>query len=87
MIKLQNKKDIYSKSKQGQGIVKEYRNIAWACKNADGKVKAQLELKLASNVRDNKKSFCDYTDSKRTSKENVDPLLKEVSSLVAVNTR
>lgn len=65
MIKVQNKKDIYSKSKQRQGIVEEYRNIAWACRNADGKVKAQLELKLESNVKDTKKSFC----TRRTVKE------------------
>lgn len=66
--------------------MEEYRNIAWACRNADGKVKAQLELKSAKDFGDNKKSFCDYTDSKRTSKENVDSLLKEVSNLVTVNT-
>lgn len=45
--------------------MEEYRNIAWACRNADRKVKAELELKLGRNVKDTKKSFC----TRRTVKE------------------
>ncbi|GAB0195083.1 mitochondrial enolase superfamily member 1 [Grus japonensis] len=41
------------------------------------KVKSQLELKLASVVSDNKKGFFKYINSKRRSKENIEPILVE----------
>lgn len=33
------------------------------------KTKAQMELKLSRNVKDNKDSFCKYTDDKRKAGE------------------
>ncbi|KAK4823990.1 hypothetical protein QYF61_009115 [Mycteria americana] len=39
--------------------------------------KAQLQLKLASVVSDNKKGFFKYVNSKRRSKENIGPILVE----------
>lgn len=43
--------------------------------------KAQVELKLASTVVDNKKAFVKYVNSKRRTKENIDLLLDEVGHL------
>ena len=37
--------------------------------------KAQLELRLATAVKDNKKSFYKYINGKRRAKENVHPIL------------
>jgi len=41
-----------------------------------------LELKLARNVKDNKKGFFNYISSKRETRENVGPLLNEAGVLV-----
>jgi len=49
------------------------------------KAKVHLELNLANDVKDNKKSFFKCISSKRKSRENVGPLLKEVGVLVTEN--
>jgi len=46
------------------------------------KAKAYLELQLARDVRNNKKGFFNYISSKRTTRNNVGPLLNEVGVLV-----
>ncbi|GAB0204162.1 mitochondrial enolase superfamily member 1 [Grus japonensis] len=46
------------------------------------KAKAHLELKLARDVKDNKKGFFKYIGSKRKTRENLGPLLNEVGALV-----
>ncbi|GAB0176274.1 mitochondrial enolase superfamily member 1 [Grus japonensis] len=60
-----------------------FPNISWeyptavANREQTRKAKAQLELKLASVVSDNKKGFFKYVNSKRRSKENIGPILVE----------
>ena len=39
------------------------------------KAKAQMELKLAREIKNNKKGFCKYIDQKRQPKESVCPLV------------
>ncbi|GAB0209872.1 mitochondrial enolase superfamily member 1 [Grus japonensis] len=56
------------------------------CKDATRKAKAHLELKLAGDVKDNKKGFFKYISSKRKTRENVGPLLNEVGALVMEDT-
>jgi len=46
------------------------------------KAKIHLELKLARDVKEKKKSFFKYISSKRKARDNVGPLLNEVSVLV-----
>ncbi|GAB0205781.1 mitochondrial enolase superfamily member 1 [Grus japonensis] len=60
----------------------EYRDVVRECRDATRKAKAHLELKLARDVKDNKKGFFKYISSKRKTRENVDPLLNEVGALV-----
>jgi len=43
--------------KEGQATWEEYRNVVRACRDAMRKAKAHLELNLARDVKDNKKSF------------------------------
>jgi len=50
MTKLQGKKNSYRRWKQGW----KYRNSTWACRNGVRKTKAQLELKLAVNMKGKK---------------------------------
>ena len=62
--------------------MEEYRNVVKACSNETRKAKVHLELNVARDVKDNKKSFFKYNSSKWKASENVGPLLNEVGVLV-----
>lgn len=51
-------KTISRRLKQGQATKKEFRNIAWACKDGVKGAKAQLEPELVTDIKSNKKGFC-----------------------------
>jgi len=51
--------------KEGQATWEEYRNVVRACRDATRKAKAHLELKLARDVKNNKKGFFNYISSQR----------------------
>jgi len=68
--------------KEEQATWEEYRNVVRACRDATRKAKAHLELKLARDVKNNKKGFFNYINSKRKARDNVGPLLNEASVLV-----
>ncbi|GAB0206764.1 mitochondrial enolase superfamily member 1 [Grus japonensis] len=84
--KLKGKKEAYRMWKKGLATWEEYRDVVRVCRDATRKAKAHLELKLARDVKDNKKGFFKYISSKRKTRENVDPLLNEVSALVMEDT-
>lgn len=50
------------------------------------KSKIQLELNSARDLKDSKKDFFRYINSKRKTRENVGPLLNEVGVLVTEDT-
>jgi len=52
------------------------------CREKVRGAKAQLELSLATAVKDNKKCFYKYIRNKRRKKENLHPLLDVVGNLV-----
>jgi len=72
--------------KEEQATWEEYRNIVRACREAMSKAKAHLELNLARDVKNNKKSFFKYISSKRKTRENVGLLLNKVGALVTEDT-
>lgn len=76
MPELQCKKVVYRKGKQSQDTKQKFRNIAWACRDGVSKAKAQLDLRLARDVKSNRKSFYCCISSKRLNKENMGSLLK-----------
>ncbi|PKU32960.1 hypothetical protein llap_16734 [Limosa lapponica baueri] len=76
--KLKWKKEVYRMCKKGLATWEEYRNVVRVCRDAMRKAKAHLELNLARDVKDNKKSFFKYISSKRKTRENVGPLQNEV---------
>ena len=82
LAKLRWKRKVHGKWKEGQATWEEYRNVVRACRDATRKVKFHLELNLASDVKDNKKSFFKHISSKWKTRENVGPLLNEVGVLV-----
>ena len=52
------------------------------CREKTRKAKAQLELSLATKVKDNNKYFCKYIYSKRRARENLHPLMDAEDNLV-----
>ena len=69
--------------KKGLSSSEEYRSIVRACREVPRKAKALLELKLAKEIKGNKKRlFLKYVNSKRKTRDNVGPLLNEGGVLV-----
>lgn len=64
----------------------EYRNTARVCRDVTRKSKAILELNLAADVKNNKKSFFKYINRKRNTRQNGESLLNELSDLATGDT-
>ncbi|GAB0210181.1 mitochondrial enolase superfamily member 1 [Grus japonensis] len=77
-----NKKEAFRGWKEGQVAWEEYRETVRAARDQDRKAKALIELNLARDVKDNKKSFYRYVSEKRRTRENVGPLWNEMGDLV-----
>ncbi|GAB0210120.1 mitochondrial enolase superfamily member 1 [Grus japonensis] len=80
--KLKQKKEAYRGWKQGQVAWEEYRETVRAARDPVRKAKALIEISLARDVKDNKKSFYRYVSDKRRTRENVGPLRNEMGDLV-----
>ncbi|GAB0182292.1 mitochondrial enolase superfamily member 1 [Grus japonensis] len=80
--KLKHKKEAYRGWKQGQVAWEEYRETVRAAREQVRKAKALIEISLARDVKDNKKSFYRYISEKRRTRENVGPLWNETGDLV-----
>ena len=66
---------MYRKWKQGCVVWEEYRAVVCVCRDRIKKAKAQMELNLARDVKDNKKGFYRHIGRRRQVKESVPPLL------------
>ena len=75
LLRFREKKRVYVLWKKGQAPWGDYKKIAKVCREEVGKAKAQLELRLATAVKDNKKSFYKYINGKRRTKDNFHPIL------------
>jgi len=75
LLGLRKKRRVYHLWKKGQVTPEEYRGLIRSCREEMRKAKAQLELRLATVVRDNKKCFYKYINNKKRAKENLHPLL------------
>jgi len=82
LAEIRQKRKVHGMWKEGRITWEEYRNVVRACRDAARKAKAHLELKLARDVKNNKKVFFNYINSKRKARDNVGLLLKEVGVLV-----
>uniref|UniRef100_A0A7M4ES60 Reverse transcriptase domain-containing protein n=1 Tax=Crocodylus porosus TaxID=8502 RepID=A0A7M4ES60_CROPO len=74
-------KKAYWQWKQGVRTKEEYTFLTQACRDLVRKAKAALELRLASGIKDNKKSFFKYIGSKK-SQGNIGPLQGRTGQLV-----
>ncbi|GAB0204697.1 mitochondrial enolase superfamily member 1 [Grus japonensis] len=80
--KVKHKKEAYRGWKQEQVAWEEYRETVPAAREQVRKAKALIEISLARDIKDNKKSFYRYVSDKRRMRENVGPLQNETGDLV-----
>ncbi|GAB0178377.1 mitochondrial enolase superfamily member 1 [Grus japonensis] len=80
--KVKQKKEAYRGWKQGQVTWEEYRETVRAAREQVRKATALIEISLARDVKDNKKSFYRYISDKRRTRQNVGPLRNETGDLV-----
>ncbi|GAB0182634.1 mitochondrial enolase superfamily member 1 [Grus japonensis] len=80
--KAKQKREAYRGWKQGQVAWEKYRETVQAAREQVRKAKALIELNLARDAKDNKKSFYRYVSDKRRMRENVGPLQNETGDLV-----
>jgi len=81
-LKLWQKKKVYELWKKGQATQEDYKDVTRLCREKSRRVKAQLEINLATAVKDNFKSSCKHISNKRRAKENLHPLLHEGGNIV-----
>jgi len=68
------KRRAYHLWKKGQVSQEEYRGLVRSCREEIRKAKAQLELRLATVLRDNKNFFYRYINNNKRAKESLHPL-------------
>jgi len=85
LVKLKDKKEMHRQWKQAQVSWEEYRDAARFCKDDVRKAKAQLELNLAKDAKNNKRGFYRYVRQKRKVKESVAPPMSKNGKLVKMD--
>jgi len=75
LLGLRKIRRVYHLWKKGQGTQEEHRGLVRSRREEIQKAKAQLELRLATFVRDNKKHFYKYINNEKRAKESLHPLL------------
>ncbi|KAK4818935.1 hypothetical protein QYF61_022112 [Mycteria americana] len=73
--RLLGKRGVYDLWKKGQATQEDYKGVVRLRREKTIRAKAELELSLATAVKDNKKYFFKYTGSKRRAKEDLWPLV------------
>ncbi|KAK4816829.1 hypothetical protein QYF61_023893 [Mycteria americana] len=84
LVGIQEKR-VYDVWKKGQATWEDYKDVVGLCREKIRRAKAQLELNLATAVKDNKKCFYKYISNKRRAKENLHPLLDAGGNIVTEN--
>ncbi|GAB0186016.1 mitochondrial enolase superfamily member 1 [Grus japonensis] len=81
-LELRKKRRVYGLCKKEQATQGDYKDIVRLFRVEIRRAKAQLELNLATVIKDNKKCFYKCIDNKRTAKENLHPLLDVGGNIV-----
>ena len=95
MTELKCKKEVFRSREQGQDSSQEYREVALAYRGGFRKVIAQLELKLARDVKGNNRGFCTYATNRIKTTESKgllfngarDQMTKDEDKAVAENSQ
>ena len=80
-VETQEKRGVYVLWKKGQATGEDYKEFAKVCREEVQKTKAQPELRLATAVKENKKSFYKYIYGRRRTKDNFYPLIDAVGNV------
>ncbi|KFQ44814.1 hypothetical protein N333_11559, partial [Nestor notabilis] len=83
--KLRGNKGAYRRWKRGQAAWEYYRNVVREARDQVRKAKAQLELNLSRDVKNNRKGFYRYVANKRQTRDNVGPLRKLSGELATLD--
>lgn len=86
MTKLHLQKTADRRWKQVQDTREEFRNSACTCRDDVRKAKAQMQLRLARDIKGKMKSIYCCISTKRLDKEKVGSVVSEVYDLVAADT-
>jgi len=81
LLGLKKKRSVYRLWMKGQVTQEEYRGLVRSYREEIRKAKAQLELRVATVVRDNKKRFYKCIKNKKRAKESLHPLLNAGGTL------
>ncbi|KFR09813.1 hypothetical protein N306_03128, partial [Opisthocomus hoazin] len=85
LVKLRKKRELHRQWKQGLASWEEYREASRLCRDEVRKAKAQLELNLARDAKNNKKGFYRYVSRKKMVKESVPLLMSETGKLATAD--
>jgi len=86
-LELLKTRRVYALWKKGQATQEDYKDIRQLCREKIRRAKAQLELSLATAIRDNKKCFYKYISNKMRVKENFHPLLDAGGKVVTMDVK
>ncbi|KAK4826152.1 hypothetical protein QYF61_005725 [Mycteria americana] len=81
-LELRKKRRVYDLWKKGQATQEDYKAVVRLCREKIRRAKAQLELNLATAIKNNKKCFYKYISNKRRAKANLHPLLDVGGNIV-----
>ncbi|KAK4832922.1 hypothetical protein QYF61_026565 [Mycteria americana] len=81
-ISRRGKKGVYDLWKKGEATQEDYKDVVRLCREKIRRARAQIELNLATAVKDNKKCFYQCISNKRGAKENLHPLLDAGGNIV-----
>ncbi|PKU46257.1 rna-directed dna polymerase from mobile element jockey- hypothetical protein [Limosa lapponica baueri] len=82
LLDLGNKRRVYNLWKRGQTSHEDYKEGVKLCREKIRRAKAQLELNLATDVKDNKTCFYKFINNKRRIRENLPPLSDAEGNIV-----
>ncbi|KAK4827581.1 hypothetical protein QYF61_019483 [Mycteria americana] len=81
-LEFRKKRRVYDLWKNGQATQEDYKAVVRLSREKIRRPKAQLELNLATAIKDNKKCFYKYISNKRRAKKNLHPLLDVRGNIV-----
>ncbi|KAK4823476.1 hypothetical protein QYF61_002523 [Mycteria americana] len=81
-LEVRKKRRVYDLWKKQQATQEDYKNVMRLHREKIRRAKAQLELNLATAIKDNKICFYKYISNKRRAKENLHPLLDARGNIV-----
>ncbi|KFW94610.1 hypothetical protein N336_00311, partial [Phalacrocorax carbo] len=85
LVKLKSKRELHRQWKQGQVSWEEYSDAAQLCRDGVRRAKAQLQLNLVRDAKNNKKGFYRYMNQKGKVKESVPHLMNKNGGLVSTD--